>query len=216
MNQFSSSRITRRNFLKLLIATGAGALGAGILRTNYSRSELFKAPIPPSPNPIKNLIFYIQENHSFDSLFAGFPGANGMDAGQDCPDSLLKDPPHKHADAFQFMCGRKLYRECVERRDEWGGFYDHIEPPILERWTDETPSRYGYRVPCIVISPYARAGYVSHTLHSHVSLLGFAETIFSLEPLTVRDARASDMLDCFDFEKPPLPPIAFNHQDCEE
>jgi phospholipase C len=98
--------------------------------------------------------------------------------------------------------------------DEWGGFYDHVEPPTVETWTDGTPSRYGHRVPCMVISPYARAGYISHTLHSHVSLLRFAETIFSLEPLTERDARASDMLDCFDFEQSPLSPVSLILRDC--
>jgi phospholipase C len=98
--------------------------------------------------------------------------------------------------------------------DEWGGFYDHVEPPVVERWEDGTPSRYGHRVPCIVISPYARAGYVSHTLHSHVSLLRFAETIFGLEPLTERDANASDMLDCFDFDQSPLHPISLTARDC--
>ena len=98
--------------------------------------------------------------------------------------------------------------------DEWGGFYDHVEPPVVERWKDGTPSRYGHRVPCIVISPYARAGYVSHKLHSHVSLLRFAETIFGLEPLTERDANASNMLDCFDFDQSPLPPLLLTARQC--
>ena len=98
--------------------------------------------------------------------------------------------------------------------DDWGGFYDHVEPPVVERWKDGTPFRYGLRVPCIVVSPYAKAGYISHTLHSHVSLLRFAETIFGLEPLTKRDATASDMLDCFDFEQKALPPLQLESREC--
>jgi phospholipase C len=98
--------------------------------------------------------------------------------------------------------------------DEWGGFYDHVEPPVVERWEDGTPIRYGHRVPCIVASPYARPGYVSHELHSHVSLLHFAETVFDLEPLTQRDARASTMLDCFDFDQSPLPPLTLEPSNC--
>jgi phospholipase C len=98
--------------------------------------------------------------------------------------------------------------------DDWGGFYDHVEPPVVERWEDGTPFRYGHRVPCMVISPYARAGYVSHTRHSHVSLLHFAETIFRLEPLTGRDANASDMLDCFDFDQSPPPPFLLTERQC--
>lgn len=98
--------------------------------------------------------------------------------------------------------------------DDWGGFYDHVEPPVVETWTDGTPFRYGHRVPCLVISPYARSGYVSHTLHSHVSVLRFAETLFDLEPLTQRDASASDLLDCFDFNQSPLAPLALEPRDC--
>jgi phospholipase C len=98
--------------------------------------------------------------------------------------------------------------------DEWGGFYDHVQPPVVERWKDGSPVRYGHRVACIVVSPYARAGYVSHKMHSHVSLLRFAETVFGLDPLTERDARASDMLDCFDFEQPLLPPLFLESRQC--
>ncbi|HKY55059.1 MAG TPA: alkaline phosphatase family protein [Anaerolineales bacterium] len=329
----------------------------------------------PISTPIKNIIIFTQENHSFDSIFADFPGANSQYAGKDCPDSLSQDPPHRHADAFapqgatteearcsyteadapnywkiaraftlcdnyfadirgpsypnflmliaaqspiidppafetcpdfcldfevlpnhldaagltwqdyggiftstRSMVGRsevmafrdeKFFEDaergilpnvawlsadllidghsksghppsslCVGENyavsvlnavmnspqwsttalflvwDEWGGFYDHIEPPVVERWTDGSPSRYGHRVPCIVISPYARPGYVSHVFASHVSLLRFAETVFDLEPLTERDAHATNMLDCFDFDQEPLQPISLQPRDC--
>ena len=98
--------------------------------------------------------------------------------------------------------------------DEWGGFYDHVEPLTVEKWKDGTPFRYGRRVPCIAISPFARSGYVSQPFHSHVSLLRFAETIFNLEPLTERDAHADDMLDCFDFEQTPMSPISLIPREC--
>lgn len=98
--------------------------------------------------------------------------------------------------------------------DDWGGFYDHVEPPVLETWSDGTPFRLGQRVPCTVVSPYAKAGYVSHQQGSHVSLLKFIETIFDLEPLNERDAQASDMLDCFDFNQSPHPPIDLVERDC--
>lgn len=98
--------------------------------------------------------------------------------------------------------------------DDWGGFYDHVDPPTVETWTDGTPLRYGYRVPAIVISPYARRGYISHTLHSHVSTLRFIETIFELEPLNERDASASDLLDCFDFNQTPASSLKLAPIDC--
>ena len=372
MTKIPASGITRRNFLQILFATGAGAFAIGIARALDSTSTID----PRARSLIKNIVFFIQENHSFDSLFAGFPGANGKSAGRQCPDSLLKDPPHKHGDAFQpdgatseearcsyteadapnywklaraftlcdnyfadvrgpsfpnflmmiagqtpiigpgspahvcphfcldievlphrldargltwgdyggiftsieSLVGRpevmdyrdeKFFEDaawgtlpnvawlnsgflhdghaksghppsslCVGENyavkvlnavmngpqwpttaiflvwDEWGGFYDHVEPPVAEKWKDGTPYRYGHRAPCFVISPYARSGYVSHTFYSHVSLLCFAETIFDLEPLTERDALANDMLDCFDFDQPPLQPLSLLPRDC--
>jgi len=369
----SSPQITRRSFLKLLLATSSGLAAAGLFHT--LRPDDVIAPSISSER-IKNIVIFIQENHSFDSLFAGFPGANSEPAGQECADALQEDPPHRHADALiadgatsdearcsyteagapnyweaarsftlcdnyfsdvrgpshpnflmmiagqspivdppslgdvcpdfcldipvlphrldeqgltwrdyggiftsikslvgrpevmdfqdeQFfrdsatgalpnvawlnsgflreghaksghppasLCGGENYAVDVLNAvmsgpqwsttalflvwDEWGGFYDHVNPPVVENWEDGTPLRYGHRIPCIVISPYARPGHVSHTLHSHVSLLRFTETIFGLEPLTERDANASDMLDCFNFDQSPLPPLFLSKRQC--
>jgi phospholipase C len=366
-------RLTRRNFLQILFTVGGGLAAAGLLRA----LEVEKPHVASRyVDRIKNIVFFIQENHSFDNLFAGFPGANGKFAEQKCPDALRKDPPHEHVNALRpygvtsaeascsyaeadipnywkmartfTLCdnyfsdvrgpshpnylmmtagqspiintpfsGDICPRFCLEIPvlpnrldaagltwrdyggiftdikslvgrpeimdfhaekffedaatgtlpnvawlnsgflvdgdaksghppaslckgenyavsvlnavmkspqwrttalflvwDDWGGFYDHVEPPVVERWSDGTPFRYGHRVPCIVISPYARSGHVSHILHSHVSLLHFAETIFNLEPLTERDANASDLLDCFDFDQPPLAPLFLNERQC--
>ncbi len=318
----------------------------------------------------------MQENHTFDSLFAGFPGADGEFAGQVCPDALSADPPHQHIDALTpggattaaarcsyteatapiywqlarefVLCDRffsdargpshpsylmlmaaqspivntpsptdmcpdfcldiptlpnrldergltwrdyaglftgikglvgrseitinndaRFFRDASEGNlshvawlnsafleegydksghppaslcaaenyavqvlnavmqgpqwnstalflvwDDWGGFFDHVEPPTVEVWSDGTPFRYGHRVPCLVISPYARRGYVSHELHSLVSILHFIETIFDLAPLTERDAQASTMLDCFDFNQSPRLPILLSPRVC--
>jgi len=90
--------------------------------------------------------------------------------------------------------------------DDWGGWWDHVTPPEVEKWTDGTQFRYGGRVGCLVLSPYARGGYVSKALHSHVSLLKFCERNFSLPPLNARTTAADGMVDCFDFEQKPLPP----------
>ena len=90
--------------------------------------------------------------------------------------------------------------------DDWGGWYDHVTPPEVEKWTDGTQFRYGTRVGCLVLSPYAKAGYISKTLYSHVSLVKFCETIFGLKTLNARDAAADGMTDCFDFTQKPAPP----------
>jgi phospholipase C len=91
--------------------------------------------------------------------------------------------------------------------DDWGGWYDHVDPPNVELWKgDHKQFRYGSRVPCLVLGPYARRGHISKVLHSHVSLLRFCETLFGVPPLNARDAAASDMSDCFDFTQSPTPP----------
>jgi phospholipase C len=85
--------------------------------------------------------------------------------------------------------------------DDWGGWWDHVTPPELEKWTDGTQFRFGGRVPCLVISPYARKAHVSHAQHSHVSLVKFCERAFSLPSLNARTAASDGMEDCFDFSQ---------------
>ena len=92
--------------------------------------------------------------------------------------------------------------------DDWGGWWDHVTPPEVEKWTDGTQFRYGGRVPCLVLSPYAKKGYVSKALHSHVSLVRFCEQNFGLPSLNARTAAADAMEDCFDLTQQPLPPPA--------
>ncbi len=95
--------------------------------------------------------------------------------------------------------------------DDWGGWYDHVEPQNVEQWPDDgtvnanTQFRYGPRVPCLVISPYAKRGYISKVFHSHVSLVKFCEVTFGLQPINARDAAADDMSDCFDYTQTPIP-----------
>jgi len=112
--------------------------------------------------------------------------------------------------------------------DEHGGFYDHVPPPLACPPDDIAPlldasdpesdfpaqfDRYGFRVPLLVVSPYARPGFVSHVTYDHTSILRFIETRFDLPALTNRDANAQPMLDLFDFSHaallnpPPLSPV---------
>lgn len=83
--------------------------------------------------------------------------------------------------------------------DENGGRWDHVAPPVVDRWGP------GSRVPLIIVSPFARQGYVDHTEYDSTSVLKFIETRFRLSPLTERDARAADLLGAFDFT-PAAPP----------
>jgi phospholipase C len=99
--------------------------------------------------------------------------------------------------------------------DEAGGLFDHVSPPEA-CVPDATPPKlesgdapgafnhYGFRVPLLVLSPYARRHFVSHVVHDHTSILKFIETKFNLPALTARDANADALLDLFDFTRPDL------------
>jgi phospholipase C len=81
--------------------------------------------------------------------------------------------------------------------DDWGGWYDNLPPPQLSFYG------LGFRVPCVIISPYAKAHYVSHTQYEFGSILKFAEQTFGLASLDATDARAASLADSFDFSRPP-------------
>jgi phospholipase C len=91
--------------------------------------------------------------------------------------------------------------------DEWGGWYDHVPPPYVDY------DGLGMRVPLLIISPYAKVGYVSHVQYEHGSILRFAEDQFGLGRLSAADARAnSPATDAFDFSSPPRTFTPFSSQ----
>ncbi len=94
--------------------------------------------------------------------------------------------------------------------DENGGYYDHVPSPEACTPDDIAPAlrpkdmpghydHYGFRVPFVAVSPYAKHHYVSHVTYDHTSILKFIETKFNLPALTRRDANADSMMDLFDF-----------------
>jgi len=90
--------------------------------------------------------------------------------------------------------------------DDPGGFYDHVPPPKLDVYG------LGVRVPLLIISPYAKSGYISHTQYEFSSVLAFVEARYGLPPLTTRDAVANNMLDAFNFAQQPLPPLVLSQR----
>ena len=84
--------------------------------------------------------------------------------------------------------------------DEWGGFFDHVPPPVAR---DVNPSytQCGFRVPCLLISPFAARGQVSHTTFDHTSILRLVEWRWTLEPLSVRDEEANNLATALDFSR---------------
>jgi len=96
--------------------------------------------------------------------------------------------------------------------DDWGGWYDHVPPQILNSY------EYGFRVPMIVISPYAKLGYISHVTHDFGSILKFIEHTLNLPSLGYADAPADNLSDCFNFAQSAtqfqtIPP-PFNNTQC--
>ncbi len=99
--------------------------------------------------------------------------------------------------------------------DEGGGFYDHVAPPAAVPPDDVPPDiqvppdqpggydRYGFRTPCIVVSPYSKPGHVSSVVYDHTSILATIEYKWNLPALTRRDANAANLLDCIDRQGPP-------------
>ena len=83
--------------------------------------------------------------------------------------------------------------------DDWGGWYDHVAPKITNSY------EYGFRVPLIVVSPFAKPAYVSHVTHDFGSILKFIEEIFQVPVLGYADAPADDLSDCFDMTRIPGP-----------
>jgi phospholipase C len=92
--------------------------------------------------------------------------------------------------------------------DDWGGFYDHVPPEQVDVYG------LGFRVPLLVISPYAKKGLVDHTRAEFSSVLKFIETDFGLAPLTERDKSAVDMTQVFDFSQAPRPLPTLTARSC--
>ena len=90
--------------------------------------------------------------------------------------------------------------------DDWGGWYDHVPPYKIVNDGVSWGSGYvyGFRVPLIVISPYARPRYISHVNHDFGSILHLIEENFNLPSLGYADAYADDLSDCFNFHQTPL------------
>jgi phospholipase C len=81
--------------------------------------------------------------------------------------------------------------------DDWGGWYEHVPPRQYNSY------ELGFRVPLIVVSPYAKTAYISHKRHEFGSILKFVEEAFGLGSLGTTDVRADDLRDCFDFSRAP-------------
>jgi phospholipase C len=81
--------------------------------------------------------------------------------------------------------------------DDWGGWYDHVSPTKVD---DMGP---GFRVPLLIVSPYAKQGYITHHFHEASGFIKFIEHNFDLGTLGRRDAGTDAFSDCFDYTQVP-------------
>lgn len=84
--------------------------------------------------------------------------------------------------------------------DDWGGWYDHVVPTQVDEYG------YGPRVPALLVSPYAKAGYVDNTELDFTSILKFIENNWGVAALSSRDAKANSFSNAFDFSQKPREP----------
>jgi phospholipase C len=174
---------------------------------------------------IEHIVILMMENHSYDNRLGLLRrrGADGFRLGRD--GRPLAANPYANGDlqhAFRMPTTCQLTGHPAQdwlnshdwTYDEHGGYYDHVPPPPAlapDGIPPDVPAgqsaydgfrRYGFRVPCAVVSPWARPDYVSHRVFDHTSICALVEAKWNLPALTYRDANARNMLDLLDLRRP--------------
>ena len=134
------------------------------------------------------------------------PGMPSACAGQD----VSEHPPSRQDCGMDYVAGlvnavmqSKYWQNTaiVVTWDDYGGFYDNVPPPVIDSYGE------GFRVPTLIISPWAKHGYIDHTTYEFGSMLKLAETIFHVPSLGTRDVISNDMMNAFDFGQAPQAPL---------
>jgi len=104
--------------------------------------------------------------------------------------------------------------------DDFGGWYDHVPPPRQYGCDPKAPYGLGFRLPLIIMSPYAKPGFIFKETAEHASIAHFIEKIFhstktlhDIDP-AAQDAQANDLLNAFDFKQTPLQPLVLTERTC--
>jgi len=137
------------------------------------------------------------------------PNLTFVDEG---PESGIWNDDHPHADIrageyFLSTIYNAVTRSPLWSRtllvvtfDEWGGFYDHVPPPSAKD-VDPRYEQLGFRVPTLLVSPFARRGAVVHGTYDHTSILRMIEWRWGLKPLSIRDANSPNLATALDFSR---------------
>jgi phospholipase C len=103
--------------------------------------------------------------------------------------------------------------------DDFGGWYDHVAPPRQYGCDPTHPYGLGFRLPLIIISPYAKPGFIFHEVAEQASIPRFIERVFNTPTLSsidpaAQDGQANDLMNAFDFTQTPLPPLVLTTRTC--
>ncbi len=139
----------------------------------------------------------------------GFAGEETDTSNDDHPHGDIRDGEAFLSQIYNAITNSPNWSKTVLviNFDEWGGFFDHVPPPLAPIPTasaaaGDTEGRLGFRVPCLIISPYARRNFIGHEQFDHTSILKMIEWRFGLPPLTVRDQTANNLADVLNFASP--------------
>lgn len=103
--------------------------------------------------------------------------------------------------------------------DDYGGWYDHVPPP-QQYGCEAEPYGLGFRLPLIIVSPYAKAGFIFREQSEQASIPRFIEKVFGARALSelldpaARDGQANDLFGAFDFTQTPLAPLVILPRKC--
>jgi len=102
--------------------------------------------------------------------------------------------------------------------DDWGGFYDHVAPPVHECKNSQI-FQNAFRLPLIIVSPYAKKGYVLSTPTEQASVPRLIEDLWGMAYMSTRDPHARDgqagsLMGAFDFQQTPRPPLMLQTRAC--
>lgn len=180
------------------------------------RSLVEGAPRPPQVEwvPLLNLDRYIDDRDLFNQIVDLNQYYADLEAGTLPGVSFVKIIGSSEHPPGSLLAGQRAARTMIHALmqsshwetsaflvtyDDWGGWYDHVPPPQVDEYG------YGFRVPALLISPYAKKGYIDSTDLDYTSILRFIEDNWDLEPLSVRDSKANSIINAFDFNQEPRP-----------
>jgi phospholipase C len=146
---------------------------------------------------------YIDPSYTFDDSSAPASGNQGND---DHPHADIRAGEYFMSTIYNAVTTSPAWSRTllIYTFDEWGGFFDHVPPPAAAADVKPEYQQRGFRVPCILVSPFARRGRVAHGTYDNTSILKLAEWRWGLEPLSVRDAQAANLAAALDFAHPNL------------